>query len=98
MKFKLCWWEDNGYHDSYFEGLAFHTDTNTFQEHSLGATAYAGGIGFDRSFQTPTLAILERARLVLAKQIYTKIRGAEWRDVLTPSIHGIELHKHVRLI
>ena len=43
MKYYVCNWEDNGYHDSYFYGACWDTESKSLETHSEGATAYAGG-------------------------------------------------------
>jgi len=43
MKYYVCNWEDNGYHDSYFYGACWDTETKSIVTHGEGATAYAGG-------------------------------------------------------
>lgn len=84
-KFKLCEWEDNGHHDSYFYGAYFDDATGTIETTSLGATAYAPAPNPTwEECQPPTPAAIEAARLVLRGKIYPKLREAEDADVLTP--------------
>jgi hypothetical protein len=84
-KYKLCDWEDNGYHDSYFYGVYFDDADGQLHHASLGATAYAGGYGFDDSYLYPTPEIVELARKQFVPLIYSAISAAEQRDVLKPS-------------
>jgi hypothetical protein len=85
MKYKLCEWEDNGYHDSYFYGAYYDDESNTIETCSLGATAFAMvETPAFYSFDLPTREALEKARLVLRDQIFPRLRAAEHADVLTP--------------
>ena len=85
MKYKICEWEDNGYHDSYFYGVYYDTDTGLMKEIQLGATAYAGGgYSFGVGYEMPTLEIIEKCRVLLAAHIFTVISNAEYRDVFLP--------------
>lgn len=83
-KYKLCWWEENGYHDSYFYGVSFDSATNTLKHESLGATAYGGGIGFDQTHAVPTAEIVEQARLALVPIIRESVMRADAEAVLAP--------------
>ena len=86
MKYQICEWEDNGYHDSYFYGVLFDDATGQMSKISLGATAYAcGPIPEWQDAKRATTEIAERCRLLLADYIFTSIREAEYVDVLTPS-------------
>lgn len=86
MKYKICEWEDNGYHDSYFYGVIYDDATGLMKEISLGATAYAcGPIPEWTQAKLPTPEIAERCRLLLVEHIFAAIREAEYIDVLTPS-------------
>lgn len=85
MKYKLCEWEDNGYHDSYFYGAYYDDETGCIESCSLGATAYAMvETPAFYAFEWPTREALESARLVLRDHIFKAIREAEHADVLTP--------------
>ena len=85
MKYKLCEWEDNGYHDSYFYGVYYDTDDGLMHSCGLGATAYCGGVSPAwQECQYPSLEIVECARLLLADHIFTVIRAAEHSDVMDP--------------
>lgn len=86
MQYKICEWEDNGYHDSYFYGVLFDDAIGLMHEVGLGATAFAGGYSPEwLAAAMPTLEIVERCRLLLVEYIFTKIREAEHIDVFTPS-------------
>lgn len=97
-KFKLCWWEDNGYHDSYFYGVYFDTEDGQLHHTGLGATAYGGGIGFSSEFALPTPEVLELARRELAKHIFAVLRKAEDNDVLTPEPCNVKKGRAFRLL
>jgi hypothetical protein len=85
MKYKICEWEDNGYHDSYFYGVYYDTNTGLMKEIQLGATAYAGGsYSFGVGYEMPTLEIIEKCRVLMAAHIFTVISNAEYRDVFLP--------------
>lgn len=84
MKYKLCDWEDNGYHDSYFYGVYFDTDDQDLHSISLGSTAYSGGYDFNGDYLLPTPEIAELARRRLVEHIFQAIKAAEIRDVMEP--------------
>jgi hypothetical protein len=44
MKYTLCQWEDNGYHDSYFYAGIWDTETKKMSAMMTGATAFCGGV------------------------------------------------------
>jgi hypothetical protein len=96
--YKLMWWEDNGYHDSYFYGVSWNDEKNCLEKQSLGATAYAGGIGFDDTFLPPTPEILEKARKALAAIIADILLKVEERDVLEPGPEAIKAGVLLRLL
>ena len=98
MKYKLSWWEENGYHDSYFYGVYFDTEDGKLYAVGLGATAYAGGIGFDETYALPTAEVVELARKELAKRIFCVLRAAEDRDVLTPEPYNVRRGVEFRLL
>ena len=86
MKYKICEWEENGYHDSYFYGVLFDDATGLMSKIGLGATAYAySPIPEWQESVMPTPEIVERCRLLLADFIFARIREAEHIDVFTPS-------------
>lgn len=85
MKYKLMWWEDNGYHDSYFHGVYFDDADGQLHKADLGATAYGGGIGFDESYAMPTPAVVEASRKLLVEGIYQRLHSAEQHDVMKPA-------------
>jgi hypothetical protein len=97
-KFKLCWWEDNGYHDSYFYGVYFDTEDGKLHSTGLGATAYGGGIGFGSEFALPTPEVLELARKELAKEIFAQLRKVEDRDFFTPEPCNVKKGRTFRLL
>lgn len=96
-KYRICWWEDNGYHDSYFYGVYYDDATENLHEISLGATAYAGGIGFTDEYLMPTPEVAEKARLILKEYIYASLFAADRRDVNTP-FHSIVPGRRLVLI
>lgn len=98
MKFKLLWWEENGYHDSYFYGVAYDDATNTLEKVGLGATAYSGGIGFDDTYALPTPEALESARKLLAQHIFETLSHAEWSDVNQPKPAAIRAGVDLRML
>lgn len=90
MKHALCSWEDNGYHDSYFYQAVWNDETNQVESHMEGATAFAGGHSYPAITDSD---MLMQAITWLSEHIYTRIREAEYRDVLEPNAapHGMEL-------
>jgi len=97
-KYKLCWWEDNGYHDSYFHGVYFDQADGKCHGVSLGATAYCGGIGFTEEYRLPTPEIVELARVELAEIIFQSLRAAEHKDVLEPCVRNVKRGIKFRLL
>lgn len=97
-KYRICWWEDNGYHDSYFHGVYFDEADGKLHSASLGATAYGGGIGFTDEYLLPTPEIVERARQCLAPLIFATLRAAEHRDVYTPGPRHVKRGWRFRLL
>ncbi len=89
MNYKLVEWEDNGYNDSDFYGVAWNDDKGCLEKHSLGSTSFSGGYGFDDTFALPTPEILDKARRALAKIIFEQLTEAENRDVFTPKPSAI---------
>lgn len=98
MKYKLCWWEENGYHDSYFYGVYYDGDKHELESVGLGATAYGGGIGFDNSYALPTPEILELARQLLAERIFVQIKAAEEMDIYRPGPASVKLGRKFELL
>lgn len=96
MKFKLMWWEDNGYHDSYFHGVYFDDADGQLHKADLGATAYGGGIGFSEEYAMPTPEVVEAARKLLVQGIYQRLLEAEHRDVMEPN--DVQVGDIVRLL
>ena len=84
MKFKICDWEDNGYHDSYFVGLLFDDESETLEAVEYAATAYGGCNPVWTEAAECTAEIAERARRILAGRIFEIIKAAELRDVFEP--------------
>lgn len=84
MKYRICDWEDNGYHDSYFYGVTYDDETGKLESSMIGATAYAGGAYSLAGMPDPTREVLEACRIQLRDHIYQKIRDAEHADMLTP--------------
>jgi len=83
MKYRLCDWEDNGYHDSYFYGAYYDTEDGTCKSEMIGSTAFSGGC-YTAPWEDPTPEIVEKARVWLEQKIFEEIKAAEYRDVLTP--------------
>ena len=85
MNYQICEWEDNGYHDSYFYGVIYHEADGLMHNIGLGATAYASSpIPEWSEAKRATPEIAEKCRVLLAAHIFTCIREAEYKDVLTP--------------
>lgn len=91
MMHKLCSWEDNGYHDSYFYEAVWNDETCQVEGVQTGSTAYAGGIGGYPAIKDENM--LMQAITWLSEHIYKRIREAEYRDVLEPNEapHGAEM-------
>lgn len=88
---KLCDWEDNGYHDSYFYAAVWNDETNAVESIETGSTAYYGGCSAGEPVKD--IDIVLKAVEWLKQYIYKAIRAAEYRDVLEPQAapHGTEL-------
>lgn len=84
MKYRICDWEDNGYHDSYFYGVTYDDATGKLESAMIGATAYASGAYSLAGVPDPTREVLEAARIQLRDHIFQAIRDAEHADTLTP--------------
>lgn len=72
--YKLCDWEQNGYHDSYFQAALYDSDKDQIVGVETGATAYAGGRGLPEP--APEGEMLVRAYQALERHI----RGALLRQ------------------
>lgn len=95
--FTLTEWEDNGYHDSYFNEAWWNTETQQVEFHEVGATAYAGG---DQTPRTPINdpAELEKAIAWLAEKIFDRLKVAEHNDVLNPDVENLAHGREFRLL
>ena len=83
-KIILCEWEANGYHDSYFYGIAFDTTTSEIVSVSLGATAYGGGAdAVSHGPITPAIALA--VRTAIRDRYIAEYRTAEVMDIETPA-------------
>lgn len=83
-KFRLCDWEENGYHDSYFYMAYWDEATSSVKKMETGSTAYGGGVP-DSDFLMPDFEIVEKAIAWLADVIFEQIKEAEYRDVYEPA-------------
>jgi hypothetical protein len=85
MKYRLCDWEENGYHDSYGYIAYWNDETNQVEKTEYWATAYGGGMSLDSFTVPPTIEVVMSAVEWLKGHIYAQIRAAEHRDVLEPN-------------
>jgi len=84
MFYRLCEWEENGYHDSYGYVAFWNDEKNTVECEQFWATAYAGGRNLAEFTAPPTLDVCLQACEWLTERIYTQIRAAEHRNVFEP--------------
>ena len=102
MKHRLLEYERNGYNDSDFLCVWFDDETNTIGQTEIGSTRYAGGIGYGDIALPPRSAfpvdVLEAARQALANHIFSVLKAAEYRDVLTPEPKNIPFGTLVRVL
>jgi hypothetical protein len=68
---KLCNWEQNGYHDSYFYDAVYDVDADEISGIQIGSTAYGGGP--ERFPQTDDEGILVKAYIKLENLIRKKL-------------------------
>jgi len=97
-KYRICWWECNGYDDSDWYGVYFDEADGQLHRIELGTTRAACAIGFSEEYLLPTPEIVERARKALVPRIYEGLRGAEHRDIFTPGPHNVEQGREFRLL
>lgn len=84
QRYYLCDWEENGYHDSYFQVALWNEATQAVERVEYGATAYGGGWDYRAETSYPTLAVVNKACAWLSEYIYRQIYAAEQRDVFEP--------------
>lgn len=79
MLWKLCDWEQNGYHDSYFNDGYFNDETNTFQSHETGATAYASGAGSlsDKTIDNAPLEVIAACKAAMVAIVKARFRNMD---------------------
>lgn len=97
-KFKLCWWECNGYDDSDWYGVYFDTADGRLHKTELGTTRAHCAIGFSEEFFLPTPEVVELARQALVPLIFDVLRRAEDRDVLIPQPFNVKQGRAFRLL
>jgi hypothetical protein len=69
--YKLCDWEQNGYHDSYFKAALFDDSNNTIVGVEIGSTAFGGGRGLPEP--APKGQTLVSAYITLENHIRVKL-------------------------
>ena len=91
MLYKLCDYEQNGYHDSYFYWSIYDSEKEDIIQYEYGATAY-GSTKSDLQFEKLTKDIVEKAISLLSDHIFNKLQA----DALEPS--GVENGEKVKLL
>ena len=93
--YKLCEWEENGYHDSYGKLCYFNTETNSLGVVEHWATAYPGGLDTS-AYLIPCGLVLEQARRVLETNIFRRLVEAEKQLVFHPEDEQLKVGMRVR--
>lgn len=89
MLYKLCDWEQNGYHDSYFKAALFNSETQEIVGVETGATAYAGGRGLPEPAATGPVLI--SAYVALENHIRVKLYQEALTKHSEPDLESLQV-------
>lgn len=93
--YRLCEWEENGYHDSYGQLAYFDSEKNELGQIEHWATAYGGGPDLT-PYLYPCGTVIEQARKVLEKTIYSALKENDMQMVYNPRDKELSVGTKVR--